>query len=97
MIEGIYNLKLDTPIGEITGKLELKMIGKELNGYLETMGAKNTFTGGKVEDDKCAFNGEFKTPIGVITYNILGIVNGDNIDLYAETNKGRFKISGKRA
>ena len=95
MIEGNYNLKLDTPIGEITGKLELKMVNGYLEGYIETMGTKNQFTGGTVEGNKCAFEGKFNTPIGEITYEILGIVEGDNIDIYASTNKGRFKISRK--
>ena len=97
MIEGKYNLKLNTPIGELTGILELKLVKWSLCGTLETMGTKNNFTGGTVEGNKCAFSGEFKTPIGPITYEILGIVEGDNLDIYAETNKGRFKISGTRA
>lgn len=97
LVEGKYNLSLNTPIGEITGTLELKKINGSLCGTLETMGTKNNFTGGTVEGNKCAFSGEFKTPIGPITYEILGIVEGDNLDIYAETNKGRFKISGKRA
>ena len=96
MIEGNYNLKLDTPIGEITGNLELKMVDGTLEGYIETLGAKNHFTGGKAEGNKCVFEGKFNTPIGEITYEILGIVEGDNIDIYASTNKGRFKINCKR-
>ena len=93
MVEGNYYLKMNTPIGDITGNLELKMINGSLEGYIETMGAKNHFKGEKVEGNKCAFEGKFNTPIGEITYEILGIVEGDNIDIYASTNKGRFKIS----
>lgn len=96
LVEGKYNLKLNTPIGELTGTLELTYINGTLGGTLETMGTKNSFTGGTVEGNKCAFSGAFKTPIGEITYEILGIVEGDNIDIYAKTNKGRFKLSGKR-
>lgn len=56
MVEGIYSLKLDTPMGELTGKLELKMENGVLNGYLETLGTKNKLTDGKVEGNKCAFS-----------------------------------------
>lgn len=56
MVEGIYSLKLDTPMGELTGKLELKMENGELCGYLETLGTKNKLTGGKQEGNKCAFS-----------------------------------------
>ena len=83
MVEGIYSLKLDTPMGELTGKLELKMENGELCGYLETLGTKNKLTGGKQEGNKCAFSGSFNTPMGEITYDILGIVENDKIDIYA--------------
>ena len=56
MVEGIYILKLDTPMGELTGKLELKMENGELCGYLETLGTKNKLADGKQEGNKCAFS-----------------------------------------
>ena len=96
MIEGKYQLKLNTPMGDITGMLELKMQNKELYGVLEVMGGKNQFRGGKVEDNKFIFKGEFNTPLGLINYNLLGIVDGNKLDIYAETNKGRFKLDGTR-
>lgn len=96
MLEGKYKLKVSTPIGDITGILEMKMEKEELCGTLEVMGAKSQFRGGKVEENKCAFSGNFNTPIGNIDYNILGIVEGNRLDIYAQTNKGRFKLEGTR-
>lgn len=96
MLEGKYKLKLNTPMGDITGNLELKMQNKELFGVLEVMGGKSQFKGGKVEGNKFVFKGEFNTPMGTINYSILGIVDGNKLDIYAETNKGRFKIDGTR-
>lgn len=96
MLEGRYQLKINTPMGDLTGQLELRMQNKELFGTLEIMGGKNQFRGGKVEGNKCVFSGEFNTPMGMINYNILGIVEGDKLDIYAETNKGRFKLQGTR-
>ena len=43
MVEGKYNLKLSSPIGDITGTLNLYKGRSGLEGYLETMGVKNTF------------------------------------------------------
>ena len=96
MIEGKYNLKMETPMGEIKGDLELKIVNSKLNGIIEIMGNKNTFSGGSIEDNKFAFSGEFKTMLGNITYEILGIVQGDIINIYADTNKGKFRIDGER-
>ena len=63
---------------------------------MEMMGSKSYFSGGKAEDNKCIFSGEFNTPMGNISYKILGIVEGDILSIFAETNKGRFKLEGKR-
>lgn len=57
---------------------------------------KIILNGGKVESNKCAFSGNFNTPIGNISYNILGIAEGDTLNIFAETNKGRFKLDGKK-
>lgn len=96
MLGGKYKLKLNTPMGDITGNLELEMKGKELFGVLEVMGGKIQFANGKVEDNKFIFKGEFNTPMGIINYNILGILEGNKLDIYAQTNKGKFKIDGTR-
>lgn len=96
MLGGKYKLKLNTPMGDITGNLELEMKNKELFGVLEVMGGKIQFTNGKVEDNKFIFKGEFNTPMGMISYNILGILEGNKLDIYAQTNKGKFKIDGTR-
>ena len=34
--------------------------------------------------------------MGDINYNILGIVVNDKLSIFAETNKGRFKLEGRR-
>ena len=60
------------------------------------MGSKSYFGGGKVEGNKCFFSGKFSTPMGDINYNILGISEGGKLNIFAETNKGRFKLEGKR-
>ena len=96
MLEGKYLLKMETPIGEIKGNLQLYWQRNELCGILEVMGNKNYLSGGKAEENKCAFTGDLNTPVGKITYQVLGILNGEKLDIYVETNKGRFKIDGTR-
>ena len=96
MLEGTYALNLNTPMGNIPCKVGLWMERGNLSGSIEMMGSKNYFKGGKVEDNKCVFSGDFNTPMGNINYNILGIVEGDRLTVFAETNKGRFKLEGTR-
>lgn len=96
MIEGMYELALNTPMGNIPCKIGLWLERQGLSGSIEMMGSKSYFSGGKVEDNKCIFSGKFNTPMGEISYNILGIAEGDKLTIFAETNKGRFKLEGKR-
>ena len=96
MIEGTYELILNTPMGNIPCKIGLWHENGNLNGSMEMMGSKSYFSGGKVENNKCIFSGNFNTPMGNINYSILGIVEGDMLNIFAETNKGRFKLEGKR-
>ena len=49
-----------------------------------------------MEENKCIFSGNFNTPMGNINYKILGIAEGGILNIYAETNKGRFKLEGKK-
>ena len=96
MIEGTYELTLNTPMGNIPCKIVLWMEKGKLSGSMEMMGSKSIFYDGKVEENKCIFSGQFNTPMGNINYNILGIVEGDELSIFAETNKGRFKLEGRR-
>ena len=96
MIDGIYELTLNTPMGNIPCIVGLWNEKNGLSGSIELMGAKNYFSGGKTEDNKCIFSGEFNTPMGYINYKILGIIEGDKLNIFAETNRGRFKLEGYR-
>ncbi|MBR6033414.1 MAG: hypothetical protein IKP28_01505 [Clostridia bacterium] len=96
MIEGSYSLNLNTPMGNIPCMVNLWFEGKILNGKIEIMGSKNFLKGGKAEDNKCFFEGEINTPLGNISYKILGIIEGDKINIFAETNKGNFNLNGNR-
>ncbi len=96
MIEGTYELTLNTPMGNIPSKVRLWQEKESLSGSIEMMGGKSYFNNGKIDGNKCIFSGHFNTPMGEINYNILGIAEGNKLIIFAETNKGRFKLEGHR-
>lgn len=96
MIDGLYDCKMKTQMGEISGKITLETNGNDLSGIVETMGMKNRFSGGKLNGNTCVFEGSFKTILGSIKYNIKGEVQGNNLKIIADTNKGKFEIIGER-
>ena len=96
MLDGKYSSSLNTPMGAISGSIILMSNGNNVQGILETMGMKNKFQGVKTKENECMFKGDFNTPMGNIHYTATCIVNANMLELVANTNKGSFKIQGKR-
>lgn len=96
MLDGKYASSLNTPMGAINGNITLKSNGNNVQGILETMGMKNNFQGAKTKENECEFKGNFNTPMGNIEYTARCMVMNNDLELVANTNKGSFKITGKR-
>ena len=96
MLDGKYTSSLNTPIGAINGTIILVTNGNNVQGTIETMGMRNQFQGMKTKENECTFKGNFNTPLGNIQYTAMCIVNNNTLELTASTNKGSFKLMGKR-
>lgn len=96
MLDGKYSSSLNTPMGAINGTIYLMSNGNNVQGVIETMGMRNTFNGTKTKENECTFTGNFGTPIGNIQYSATCVVMNNNLELMANTNKGNFKLLGKR-
>lgn len=87
---------MKTPMGEIKGNLKLVTSGNELSGYIETMGKRNNFSGGRVNGNRFSISGNINVSIANIKYDIQGDVMGNTLNINAKTNMGSFKLQGKR-
>ncbi len=96
MLDGKYNVNLNTPIGPIDGTISLNANGNNVQGIIEIMGMKSKFYGVKIANDKCEFNGNLDTPLGKFNYDATCTVFNDNLELTAKTPQGNLKINGKR-
>ncbi len=96
MLDGKYVSSLNTPMGVINGAITLMSKNNNVQGMLEIMGMKNNFQGVRTAENECKFSGNFNTPLGNIEYNATCKVINDNLELLASTNKGNFKLMGKR-
>lgn len=47
-MDGMYEIIVKSPMGEIKANLKLITNGNDLSGYVETMGKRNEFSGGRV-------------------------------------------------
>lgn len=95
-MDGIYEIKVNTPMGLMSGKIYLKQTGNSINGTLEIMGMKNNLTGGRVQGNRCCFSGEFKNNALNIKYDIAAELEGNTLNIYAKTNMGEFKLQGTK-
>lgn len=95
-MDGIYEIKLNTPMGAMNGKVTLKTNGENIDGVLEIMGSKNTLTGGRVKGNQCYFKGNIKNSALNIQYEIIGQLTQNILNIYAKTNMGEFKLQGKK-
>lgn len=96
MFDGKYSASINTPMGAINGAITLITKGNNAEGFIEIMGMKNKFKGMMMKPNIAKFSGNFSTPIGNIEYNAMCTVVNDTLELSANTNKGNFKIQGKR-
>lgn len=95
-MDGIYMSRIKTPMGEVNGKLILKVQGNSLSGTIEALGMKSDFTGGKVVQNKCQFSGVIRTMMGNISYEANGELKGNVLKVMAKTNMGNFEFTGER-
>ena len=96
MLDGKYASSLNTPMGPLNGTITLQCNGNQVQGILEIMGMRNTFQGRKTKENACAFQGNLNTPMGNISYDATCTVMNNQLELAANTNKGNFRIMGKR-
>lgn len=95
-MDGTYISKIKTPMGVIDGKLVLKTEGNSISGNIEAMGMKSSFNKGIVNGNTCKFSGIIKSFIGNISYEAIGTINGNEMRVVANTNKGRFEFIGTK-
>lgn len=95
-MDGIYEIKLNTPMGAMSGKVTLKTNGENIDGVLEIMGMKNNLNGGRAKGNQCYFKGNIKNNALNIEYELMGQLTGNILNIFAKTNMGEFKLQGKK-
>ena len=95
-MDGIYQIKIKTPMGMMDGKITLKTNNSNIEGIIEMMGMKHSLNNGKVKGNQCYFKGNLQNNAISIQYEIMGELNNNILDIYAKTNMGEFKIQGKK-
>ena len=98
MIDGDYEIVIDTPMGQKLGAVALRVDGSAVIGdidapFIGKQHVRGTLDGG----DSFSASGIFKVMfVGKIEYALRGKVEGDDLRIDIESNKGAFVLLGRR-
>lgn len=95
-MDGLYKINLNTKMGSLDGLINIVTKDNNLSGYIEIMGNKTEFSGGKVEGNNLFIKGKAKAGFITIKYEIQGEVKEDTLLIKAKTNMGSFETVAKK-
>ena len=96
-IDGTYQGKMAAGLGSTDCTLTLKTNGSELTGHASAMGVESEVKNGKVDGDSFSFQVEGDGPLGHVTLDIQGVVEGDAISGTAKIGRMTARFEGTRA
>ena len=97
MIEGTFDVAVDTPKHHKRGTLALKSAGEALAARLELSGLEPIDFAGTCAGTEFTFEGTAELPgIGTTDYRAVGETWGNSIDVKCETSAGTVTIFGTR-
>ena len=95
-MDGLYEFNIKSPMGNIKALVKLITNGNNLSGYIDVLGKRNEFKNGIVNGNNLSLNGNFSAGMMAIQYNIIGVIQGNTLNLAAQTNMGNFNLIGTR-
>ena len=95
-MDGLYEFNIKSPMGNIKALVKLVTNGSILSGYVDVMGKRNEFNNGTVNGNNISLKGKIAAGMVNLQYTIVGNVQGDILNLAAQTNMGNFNLQGKR-
>jgi hypothetical protein len=96
-VDGAWNIKFSTPMGEREVAVTLAADGGALSGNFEGTQGSAALEGGTVEGDTVAWSVKINAPMGEVTLGFEGVVDGDSISGTVTTPMGANDFTGSRA
>jgi hypothetical protein len=96
MVQGKWNVTINTPMGDRTGVLELHVQGNSLTGSLSDGEHLVAITEGKVAGNNLQWQAKITKPMR-LTFKFTAAIEGDRISGSARHMLGTATFSGTRA
>jgi hypothetical protein len=95
MVQGKWNITIDTPMGEKSGVLELLVSGNKLSGSLSDADHHVAISDGRIEGNKLSWQAKITKPMR-LSFKFTATVDQDRISGAARHMLGTATFSGKR-
>ena len=95
MVQGKWQIKINTPMGEKSGVLELLVSGKTLTGSLSDADHHVQITDGKIEGNKLSWQAKITKPMH-LNFKFTATVDEDRISGAARHMLGTATFRGTR-
>jgi len=97
MIDGTYQVRINTPFGRKTGTVALRVAGDTVLADIDAPIVGKRQARGRLEGDEFTAEGAFKLKLmGNISFSLRGKVIGDHLSVVIDSNKGTFELAGTR-
>lgn len=95
MVQGKWKITLNTPMGEKSGVLELRVTGKTLSGSLSDADHHIAISDGRIDGNEISWRATLTTPMR-LTFKFTATVDEDRISGAARHLLGSATFSGTR-
>jgi hypothetical protein len=95
-VDGIYEIKVHTPMGVENGTLTLSTENGTLAGTITNKKGTSEFNGGSVSNNEIQFDSKIKTPMGRLKAKITGTIDNGIFTGIAKLPLGTAKIEGNK-
>ncbi|QAT43959.1 hypothetical protein [Aminipila luticellarii] len=93
-MNGKFTIVLKSPMGPKEGFLYLKGMNSSIEGILECLGEKHTFSGMISEDGALLLKGILKAPLGEEPFMILGTIEKKVLTANFKRRNESYELSG---
>ncbi len=95
-MDGLYEFNMKSPMGNMRALIKIVTSGNSFSGYVDVMGKRNEFSNGVIQGNNLYISGNITAGMMNIKYNISGFVQGNILNLSAQTNMGNFNLQGTK-
>ena len=98
MVDGTYSVEIESPVGRMTGRATIRTEGNKAFVKVSAPVIGRRTARGRVDGNKFSVQGSIMVfLVGRVTYSLDGEVIGDDIHIYAKSNRGDYEITGTRS